>query len=59
MWSVDTATDLMVALLSASLTMELTERRRWSRDEFFRDRLLLTLQRALLVDEPPTKPKKG
>ena len=57
-WSVDTATDLMVALLSASLAMELTEQRSWSRDEF-RDRLLLTLQRTLLIDTPPKKPKKG
>jgi AcrR family transcriptional regulator len=48
-WSIEAATELMDALLSASLASELHEHRGWSLDEF-RDRLLFTLRRTFLVD---------
>ena len=52
-WTVDSATDLVAALLSASVSAELVEQRGWTLAEL-RERLLLTLQRTLLVDERRT-----
>ena len=47
---IEAATDLMAALLSASLSSELVEQRNWTLNEL-RQRLLRTLRRTLLVDE--------
>lgn len=52
-WSVDAATDLIAALMTASFTSELLEERSWTPDQL-RHRLLGTVERTLLVE--PTDP---
>ncbi|MGZ4740717.1 MAG: TetR/AcrR family transcriptional regulator [Ilumatobacteraceae bacterium] len=49
-WTIDAATDLVVALLSAAVSAELVEQKGWTLVEL-RERLLLTFRRTLLVSE--------
>ncbi len=49
-WTIDAATDLVSALLSASVSAELVEQKGWTLVEL-RERLLLTFRRTLLVHE--------
>ena len=57
-WTIEAATDLMTAVLSASVSAELIEQRGWTHDDL-RERLLLTLRRTLLTDERPVKGQHG
>lgn len=49
-WTIDAATDLVSALLSAAVSAELVEQKGWTPVEL-RERLLLTFRRTLLVHE--------
>lgn len=52
-WSVDAATDLVAALMTAAFTSELLDERAWTPDQLH-ERLLETIERTLLIEPTPT-----